>query len=138
MVKSVKTCLKKSLGHSLLKLIELQTLLAEIQAVINDRPIIFVYDDDEGITYPLTPAELIHGRRITSYNDKTFEIFTTNEALTKRAKHHKNLLRGFINRWHIKYLQGIQEVSCNIRRKESKPDIEIGEVEVVKDSNIAK
>ena len=74
MVKSVKNCLRKSLGHFLLKLIELQTLLAKIQAVINDRPITFVYDDDEGITYPLTPAELLHGRRITSYNDKIFEI----------------------------------------------------------------
>ena len=36
---SVKNCLKKSLGNSLLNLIELQALLAEIQAVINDRPI---------------------------------------------------------------------------------------------------
>ena len=52
MVKSVKNCLKKNLGHSLLNLIELRTLLAEIQAVINDRPITFVYDDDEDITYP--------------------------------------------------------------------------------------
>ena len=61
-----------------------------------------------------------------------------NEALTKRAKHHKNLLHGFTNRWHIEYFQGIQEVSCNIRRKESKPDIEISEVVVVKNSNIAR
>ena len=84
------------------------------------------------------PAELLHSRRIASHNDKIFEIFTMNEALTKRGKHHKNLLCGFTNRWHIEYFQGIQEVFCNIRRKESKPDIEIGEVVVVKDSNIAR
>ena len=94
--------------------------------------------NDEGITYPFTSAELLHGRRIASHNDKIFEIFTTNEDLTKRVKHDKNLLRGFTNRWHIEYFQGIQEVFCNIRRKESKPDTEIGEVVVVKDSNIAR
>ena len=31
-------------------------LLIEIESVINSRPLTFVYDDSEGISYPLTPS----------------------------------------------------------------------------------
>ena len=133
LVRSVKRSLKQSLGSSLLSFIELQTLCAEIEAVLNDRPLTYIQDDEGGISYPLTPAELINGRCITTYNDNHFEILSTNESLTKKANHHKHLLIGFTNRWKSEYLQGLQEVSRNNNRQGIKDVIEIGEVVMVKD-----
>ena len=66
-------------------------------------------------------------------NDRVFEIINTNEALTKKVRYHRNLLRGFTNRWHTEYLQSLQEVSSKSGSKSS--NIEVGEVVVIKDEN---
>ena len=89
MVRSVKRCLKKVLGRSSLNFQELRTLLPEIESVLNARPLTYVFDDQEGISYPLTPAQLIYGRNLTACNDKHFEVLSTNKALTKRANYHR-------------------------------------------------
>ena len=45
---------------------ELNTILIEVEALIKSRPITYIYDDIESISYPLCPSHLIYGRRITS------------------------------------------------------------------------
>ena len=133
MVKSVKRCLKKTLGRSLLSFEEITTIVCEIEAVLNDRPITYCYDDEGGISYPLTPSEFINGCCLTKLNDRVFEIINTNEALTKKVRYYRNLLRGFTNRWQTEYLQSLQEVSSKPGSKSS--NIEVGEVVVIKDEN---
>ena len=110
---------KKMLGKSSLTFSELQTISCEIEAILNDRPIRYCYD------------ELINGRCLTKYSGRVFEIMNTNEALTTRATYHRNLLKGFTNRWRTEYLQSLQEVSCNKNSKCS--DIQVGEVVLLKD-----
>ena len=85
MVRSVKRCLKQVLGPSSLNFEELRTLLPETESVLNAPPLTYVFDNQEGISYPLTPAQLIYGRNLTICNDKHFEVLSTNKALTKRA-----------------------------------------------------
>ena len=60
LVRSVKRCLKKSVGRSLLTFEEPRTLVIEIEATLNNRPLTYIYDDEEGLSYPLTPADLIY------------------------------------------------------------------------------
>ena len=64
-MRSIKRPLKKVLGRAPLGFDELNTILIEIEAVINSRPITYVYDDEESRSYPLTPSDLIFGRCIT-------------------------------------------------------------------------
>ena len=59
-----KSALKKNLGRRHISLILLETVIVEIEAVINDRPLIFI-SSELGDVEPLTPAHLLHGRRIT-------------------------------------------------------------------------
>ena len=83
-------CLKKVSGRSSLNYEELRSLLPEIQSVVNALPLIYVFDDQEGIYYPLTPAQLIYRWNLTTCNDKHFEVFSTlNKALTKHANYHR-------------------------------------------------
>ena len=96
LIKLIKRCLKKIVGRSTLTLEELNTVLIETEAVINARPITYVYDDEESVSYPLTPSQLISGRQITPMpNNEHFEIVSTNNILTKRAKHQKRVLQQF-------------------------------------------
>ena len=72
LVRSVKNCLKTVIGLASLKLDELQTLLVEVECIINSRPITYVYDDTDGITYPFIHhlicfmVELLHCNRMTN------------------------------------------------------------------------
>ena len=53
MVKSVKRSLRKAIGSSSLSFEELRTLLVEVESVINARPLTYVHDDAEGVSYVL-------------------------------------------------------------------------------------
>ena len=135
LVQTVKRSIKKVIGHSSLNLNfeELDTLVTEVEAVVNERLLTYVYDDLEGAAYPLTPAQLIYGRNLATFNDKHFEICSTNATLTRRAKNHKQLLRQFTFRWKTEYLQGLQEIKTNERQNQ--PDFNVGDIVILKDVN---
>ena len=63
LVGTVKSALKKTLGRLLVCREELETILFEVEACINSRPLTFVSDEIDG-TEPLTPAHFLlgHGR----------------------------------------------------------------------------
>ena len=54
MVKGVKQPLKKTVGRSTLDYDELQTAVMEIRAIVNARPLTYVYDDEESVSTSLT------------------------------------------------------------------------------------
>ena len=80
MVKTVKQSLKKAIGRTTLTYDELNMILIELESIVNTRPITYVYDDNESVSYPLTPSDLIYGRKITSSH---FEVVSTNHVLTR-------------------------------------------------------
>jgi hypothetical protein len=99
LVRSVKIVLKKILGRVTLDYDELLTVLIEIEGIINARPITYVYDDVESVSYALSTSQLINGRRICSRpNSQHYEIVSTNASLTKRARRHKQILCQFTTR----------------------------------------
>ncbi|XP_064461732.1 uncharacterized protein LOC135371684 [Ornithodoros turicata] len=63
LIRSVKVALKKTIGARCLNETELTTIVTEIEAVINSRPLTFVYDDQE--IRPLFPAAFLTGKRLT-------------------------------------------------------------------------
>jgi hypothetical protein len=105
MIQNTKRCLKKALGRSSMDFESLRTLLVEIETTINNRPLTYVYDDVESISYPLTPSQLVYGRQLSlTPSDRQFNIISTNRSLTKRAKNQSRLLDTLTNRWRTEYL----------------------------------
>ena len=49
LVQTVKRSIKKVIGHLSLNFEELDTLVTEVEAVVNERPLTYVYDDLEGV-----------------------------------------------------------------------------------------
>jgi len=60
-----KTALKKVLGKALVTLPVFQTLIVEIEAMLNDRPLMYVSADVSN-SEPLKASHLISGQCITS------------------------------------------------------------------------
>ena len=110
MVKGVKQSVKKTVGRTILDYDELLTAVVEIEAVINARPLTYVYNDEESPSSPLTQSYLINGRRVAIVsNNQHFEIVSVNKSLTRRAKHHQRLLQQFTSRWKHEYLLSLRE-----------------------------
>ena len=131
MIRSVKRCIKKAVGQASLKFDDLHTILVEIEGVINARPITYVYNDCEGISYPLTPSQLIYGRNVSvAPNDKHFEITSTHQSLTRRARHHRKVLNNFTKPWKQEYLLNLREIANQGNNK--KPNIEPGDIVLLK------
>ena len=101
--------MKKSIGQPL-KFEELRTLLAEIEATLNNRPLKYVFDDESGASHSLTLADVIYGRQITvTACQRHYDVISTFRSLTKTARHHFRLREGFTKQWRREYLLGFRE-----------------------------
>ncbi|XP_037515039.1 uncharacterized protein LOC119391431 [Rhipicephalus sanguineus] len=65
LVRTIKLPLRKVLGKARLNFEELTTVLTEVEAVVNSRPLTYI-ESDSGEPRALTPADLIIGRRLTT------------------------------------------------------------------------
>ena len=111
-----KLALKKVLGRRAIQLSELQTIVTEIEAILNDRPLTFVSSNIED-EQPLTPSHLLYGRRITAlphplieedeWSDPTFNDEPS--VVQHLAKLRGNLILHFWNRWRKEYLTSLRE-----------------------------
>ena len=110
-----KMCLKKVLGRAHITSLMLETLVVEIEALMNDRPLTYVSSDiqDAG---PLTPAHLLYGRRITTLPYEQIEedeledpTFGEDSQIKRRAKLLALTLRHFRHRWKHEYLTALRE-----------------------------
>ena len=131
MVGNVKQCLKKVLGNARLTLDELATVLAEVEATINCRPLTYDYNElDEEV---LTPSHLIFGRRFNTIPDEVLEaedIYST-ESYSARFKYLSTKLAHFWERWRREYLANLREFHRMKRARQSKEIVQIGDVVTV-------
>ena len=94
LVKNIKLCFKKTIGRATVTYDELAAILTEVESVINARPINYVYDDVESVSYALTPSHLINGRMITAMpNDSHYDVASTSSTLSWRTQHQRNVRR---------------------------------------------
>ena len=84
MIASTKRFLRKTVGGASLSFKEMRTVSIEIEGTLNNRPLTYLYDDEQGISYPLTPSSLIYGRAIA---------ITPNDKQLKSVAHTKLLLK---------------------------------------------
>ena len=147
MVRSTKRCLKKLIGRAHISLDELTTALAEIEAVLNSRPLAYVSGED--LDEPITPSHLIIGRRILSLPDDASyvcdlddEEFSLNsKQANSRVKHLNNILNHFWRRWRTEYLSTLREVHAHTMKKqgaEGSAQISVGDVVIVKDDHLPR
>ena len=97
----------------------------EIEGILNSRPLTYV--DDE-LRSPLTPSQLIIGRRLLSKEDKTpSKTPPTRSELSRRAKYLTTVLSQFWRRWQKEYLTELR-VHHNCQLKNRQPTVNVGDV----------
>jgi len=89
---------------------QLNTILVEVEAIINSRPLTYMYDDVEGVSYCISPSHLLYGRRIVSLpNSEVFEVTSTYDSLVKKSKQQRHTLNQFLLLWRRMYLTNLRE-----------------------------
>lgn len=137
LVRSVKICLKRVLGKASLNFEELTTILAEVEAVLNSRPLSYVHSDALE-PQPLTPSHFLVGKRLTSLPPKTVcspaQVTTANsEELGRRWKYRQRLLTSFWNSWRRDYLMDLK--SAHKCETPTPTALKVGDVVLIGEDN---
>ena len=139
----VKRSLRKTIGKKLLTLIQIQTLIKEIEAVVNSRPLTYV-GDDLNSTIALTPSHFLTLNpnigipEIVEDNDNEYLPYeSTTERILKVWKKGQNMLNNFWQIWRNEYLLSLRErtqsrLKSNRIQSSVKPNV--GDVVIVKDN----
>lgn len=104
-VKSAKSHLTKIIGNSCLTFEELSTVLSQIEAILNSRPLYPMSNDPTDLS-PLTPGHFLIGAPLTAYPDRDLSTIPVNrltfwEQCTKMNQE-------FWKRWSTDYLHRLQ------------------------------
>ena len=143
MIKSVKRCLRKTLGNARLSYEELLTELIEVESILNSRPITYVSTED--CEEPVTPSHLMYGRRLLSLpiadnleeKDKDWE--QTVSDINRRQRHLQKLLDHYWRRWKNEYLLELRESHRQRNSMQSNKDsITPNDIVIVYDENRAR
>ena len=112
---------EKMITNTSLNSIELQTILTEIEATLNSRPVTYPYADiNDGP--PLTPSHFLCGHRLLTLPDTEEDSNyipqeSTAKDLTKRAKYHKKIMQAFWKQCQREYLTDLREQHLSQKNK---------------------
>ncbi|XP_065094000.1 uncharacterized protein LOC135714548 [Ochlerotatus camptorhynchus] len=128
-VRSAKTHLLKVVGEAPVSPEDMSTLLTQVEACLNSRPLTPMSDDPNDLQ-PLTPAHFLVGESLQAFPESDFTDVPLNRLnqwqLTQRR------LQDFWKRWRREYLCQLQG-----RAKRWKPavPIDIGTLVIIRDEN---
>lgn len=103
-VKNVKSHLKRILGNANLVYHDFLTILVQIEAVVNSRPLCPLSTDPDIV--PLTPGHFLIGRSLTSLPEADYKEIPENRL--KRYQRLQQLVQHFWTRWYKEYLSELQ------------------------------
>lgn len=129
-VKSVKFHMKRVASNVNLTFEEYYTLLTQIEAVLNSRPLSSLSTDIND-PEPLTPAHFLIGRRITSVPEPGLLEFPDNRL--SKYQHIQKVTQHFWRRWSREY---INELQIRTKWRQKFQDIlKVGMLVVIQEDN---
>ncbi|XP_064406043.1 uncharacterized protein LOC135351065 [Halichondria panicea] len=129
-VKSTKTHLRKILGEVKLTYEKMSTVLSQIEACLNSRPLVPLNNEDDGIE-ALTPGHFLIGQPLKALPDTSL-IMTQKMSLLKRWHLCQSLLRHFWRRWSREYLVHMGRFH---KWKHPTRNLHIGDMVVIKEDS---
>ena len=105
-VRSMKAHLKRVVAEAKLTFEEFMTVLTQIEACLNSRPLTSLSCDDDAVC-ALTPGHFLIGRPLESLPDPAFSYRSI--SLLRRWHLCQNLVRHFWRRWSSEYLSSLRK-----------------------------
>ncbi|XP_062557572.1 uncharacterized protein LOC134222444 [Armigeres subalbatus] len=109
-VKCMKTHLKRIVGATSLNFEQYVTILSEIEAILNSRPLFVTKSEPNGFEV-ITPAHYLNGRPLTAIPEPSYEDIKTNRL--DKWQHLQMLREHFWKAWSRDYLSCLQSRKKN-------------------------
>ena len=109
LIRMTKDALRRTLRRSLLTWEELSTVLCQIEAAINARPLTALTDDPEDVR-PLSPQDFLHGNSAcdeAGLHDADLSSIGC-QRLRAGRKYRQQVLQHLWNRWKTEYLKELR------------------------------
>ena len=124
-------------------MIELNTILVEIEATLNSRPLTYPYVDINDAS-SFTPSHFLCGHRLLTLPDTRISVKESDpdyiptdlstKELTKRAKYREIAIQAFWTRWQKEYLTSLREYNSYQKKASIQTAVAIGDVLLIHDN----
>nr|XP_045594263.1 uncharacterized protein LOC123755542 [Procambarus clarkii] len=135
MVGTVKKCLRKTLHRQKINLTELQTLVVEIEARVNNRPLTYLTEDFSQ-REPLSPSHLIHGGLLSPLislgdEDPADPSCVKASDLVESYRHLSRVIEKWNEVWTREYLTALREYHYGAASPYNKVQLKPGDLVLV-------
>lgn len=130
-IKNVKYHLYRSIGMAILTYEEFNTILVQIEATLNSRPL-YPMSSDPNDLEPLTPFHFLIGRSVQTVPDPLFEENVRINQLS-RFQLLQQITQSFWRQWSQFYLTQLQQRN---KWKQLDKNIEVGTLVLIKQDNL--
>ncbi|GFO25744.1 hypothetical protein PoB_005224900 [Plakobranchus ocellatus] len=126
LVGSVKSSLRKSLGRQTVNKVDIETILREIEACVNSRPLMHIAEKGK----ILAPSHFLIGRAtpLTSTELNNFEQVIN---LSEREELEESLTERFWQIWKTEYLRNLPPLT--LKSKKTNNSLQLGSVVLIRD-----
>ncbi|XP_075990161.1 uncharacterized protein LOC142985798 [Anticarsia gemmatalis] len=128
-IKSTKFHLKRVIGNSTLTYEELGTVLTQIEACLNSRPLSYVEGQNELVV--LTPGHFLVGDALVVVPDGNYE--KSNTSTLRRWQLHQKMMQDFWRGWSRDYLHQLLQ---RHKWEYQNPEPSIGDVVLIKEDDM--
>ncbi|XP_045783685.1 uncharacterized protein LOC123879835 [Maniola jurtina] len=130
-VKATKFHLKRAIGESTLTFEEMCTLLSQIEACLNSRPI-SIDSSDPSDPRPLTPGHFLIGGPLIAIPEVK-DYLTSNVSSLTRWQFIQRMLQSFWQRWSQEYLSHLMN---RYKWSSRVPEPNLGDIVLIKEDNL--
>lgn len=129
-VKACKKHLKRVLANASLTFEEFYTVLTEIEAILNSRPLTPISSDPNDMS-ALTPSHFLIGKPLTSLPDPDLKEIP--EFRLSRYQRLQQLQQHFWQRWSKEY---VSELQNRTKWRANQQGLKIGSLVIIKEDNV--
>ena len=127
--RSVKDLLIKNLKGRILSYEEMQTVLFECEAILNNHQLKYIYSTD--LTSCLTPNNLLYGRVIQSSSIQSSSLSHDPHELTTYSNQVTTVINRFFNKWRYEYLANLRGTHKHYSTNKNQSFIQVNDVVLV-------
>ncbi|KAJ8723447.1 hypothetical protein PYW08_003359 [Mythimna loreyi] len=124
-VKSLKYHLKRVVGDQKLTFEEFSTVLAQLEAILNSRPLCPLTEDPDDFDF-LSPSSFIN-------HNQDMTILETETDMRTRWHLTQKIVQDIWKRWHTEYLT---QLSARSKWRHSQPNIQLNDIVTINDANL--
>ncbi|XP_003737520.1 uncharacterized protein LOC100902812, partial [Galendromus occidentalis] len=140
MVQTIKRPLRRILGKNTLSFRELEVVLSDVEALVNERPLTAIQTDPNEIR-ALSPAELVSANNLrvplpeVECEPKDPSAYKS-LVLSKRWMYYQSIMKSFRKRFKEEYLQYLR--SAHLRTPVTRRSLQPGDICLLKDSDTSR